>query len=82
MEAIRNVVRHADAASCRVELRRSSEEAFVLTVTDDGIGIPEDVESGVGLQSMRERAEAIGATLTVTPRAGGGRRVETEPCRW
>jgi signal transduction histidine kinase len=76
VEAVRNVVRHADAASCRVELRRTSDGALVLTVTDDGVGIPRDVESGVGLQSMRERAEAIGATLTVAPATGGGTRVE------
>ena len=76
VEAVRNVVRHADAASCRVELRRNGDGALVLTVTDDGVGIPDDVESGVGLQSMRERAEAIGATLTVASASGGGTRVE------
>ena len=48
----------------------------MLSVTDDGVGIADDVASGVGLQSMRERAEAIGATLAVAPAAGGGTRVE------
>jgi signal transduction histidine kinase len=76
VEAMRNVVRHADGASCRVELRRAGEGTLVLSVTDDGVGIPDDVESGVGLQSMRERAEAIGASLTVAPVSGGGTRVE------
>jgi signal transduction histidine kinase len=76
VEAVRNVVRHADATSCRIELRRSGEGALVLSVTDDGVGIPDEVESGVGLQSMRERAEAIGAVLTVAPLTVGGTRVE------
>ncbi len=40
-------------------------ERWCSRVTDDGVGIPTDVESGVGLQSMRERAEAIGAALIV-----------------
>ena len=70
------MVRHADATTCRIELRRGGDGSLVLTVTDDGIGIPDDVASGVGLQSMRERAEAIGASLTVAPAAGGGTRVE------
>lgn len=76
VEAVRNVVRHADATTCRVELRRAGEGALLLTITDDGVGIPDDVESGVGLQSMRERAEAIGAALSVSPGAAGGTRVE------
>jgi len=76
VEAVRNVVRHADARACRVELRRGGDGSLVLTVTDDGVGIPDDVESGVGLQSMRERADAIGATLTVAPADGRGTRVE------
>jgi signal transduction histidine kinase len=76
VEAVRNVVRHADARACRVELRRGGDGSLVLTVTDDGVGIPHGVESGVGLQSMRERADAIGATLTVAPADGRGTRVE------
>ena len=76
VEAVRNVVRHADATTCRVELRRVGDGALVLTVTDDGVGIADDVASGVGLQSMRERAESIGASLTVAPVTGGGTSVE------
>jgi signal transduction histidine kinase len=47
-----------------------------MTVTDNGVGIAPDVEPGVGLQSMRERAEAIGASLTVAAAEQGGTRVE------
>jgi signal transduction histidine kinase len=75
-EAVRNVVRHANATSCRIALDSSPDGALVLAVSDDGVGIASDVESGVGLQSMRERAEAIGATLTVESLPGGGTRVE------
>jgi signal transduction histidine kinase len=76
VEAVRNVVRHAGATACRLDLVCDTDGSLVLSVTDDGVGIPDDVESGVGLQSMRERAEAIGAVLTVEPAAGGGTRVE------
>ena len=81
VEAVRNVVRHADATSCRVELRRGGDGALVLTVTDDGVGIPDDVESGVGLQSMRERADAIGATLTSRTAPAAAHVSSSEPRR-
>ena len=76
VEAVRNVVRHADATACRLTLDGDTNGSLVLTVSDDGVGIPSDVESGVGLQSMRERADAIGAALSVESRDDGGTRVE------
>ena len=72
VEAVRNVVRHSGATTCRLSLGFEADGALVLTVTDDGVGIQSDVESGVGLQSMRERAEAIGADAD--RRAAGDRR--------
>ena len=49
--------------------------SLVVTVEDDGVGLPSQVTSGVGLSSMRERADGIGATLTVT-NVDRGTRVE------
>jgi signal transduction histidine kinase len=76
VEAVRNVVRHAGATSCRLSLTGHPDGRLVMTVTDNGVGIPPHVEPGVGLQSMRERAEAIGASLTVAAAEQGGTRVE------
>ena len=76
VEAVRNVVRHSGATTCRLSLGFEADGALMLTVTDDGVGIQSDVESGVGLQSMRERAEAIGAELIVEQPPTGGTRVE------
>jgi signal transduction histidine kinase len=74
-EAIDNAVRHADATSVAVRVR-SSADALEITVADDGRGfVPADAEalSGhYGLRGMRERAEAIGATLRITSNAGAG----------
>ena len=69
-EALANVVRHAHAHDCRVEL--SLDGALHLAVTDDGIGLPMDRRAGVGLVSMRERAEELGGTCVVeaAPAAG------------
>ena len=76
VEAITNVVRHADARTCRVEI--STADNLVIEVSDDGVGLHGATGNGVGLSSMRERAEELGGTFTVTDGAGGGTRIRTE----
>jgi signal transduction histidine kinase len=73
-EAVRNVVRHADATTCHITVS-ARDDVLAVRVDDDGSGIPDVPTSGVGLVSMRERAEGIGATLTVA-RSERGTRVE------
>ncbi len=73
-EAMTNVVKHANAALCDVTLK-VCEGALRVGVEDDGAGLPEGYRSGVGLQSMRERAEELGGRFEVRLRDGGGTRV-------
>ena len=69
-EALANAVRHAAADRLVVGIR-SSADKLVVTVSDDGIGLPRDIrETGqrsghYGLIGMRERAVALGGTLAV-----------------
>jgi signal transduction histidine kinase len=72
-EALANVTNHASAADCVVRLTVTGE--LRIEVSDDGIGIPEEHRSGVGLHSMRERAEELGGTCIVGRSASGGTRV-------
>jgi signal transduction histidine kinase len=72
-EALTNAVRHSRAR--RVTIRASSGQSvgFRLSVADDGRGIARDrATSGFGMTSMQERAERIGASLTIVtaPRSG------------
>jgi signal transduction histidine kinase len=70
-----NVVRHADAKHCEVTLRRGGERLW-LGVADDGRGFDEKALRGVGLASMRERAEEIGGAFEISSVVGGsGTRV-------
>jgi signal transduction histidine kinase len=73
-EAVSNALRHARAAHVTVTLRLDAED-LELTVEDDGIG-PEGGSvrpgAGVGLRSMRERAERLEGELEVRERLGGG----------
>jgi signal transduction histidine kinase len=72
-EALANVTHHASAADCVVRLTVTGE--LRIEVSDDGIGIPKEHRSGVGLHSMRERAEELGGTCIVGRSASGGTRV-------
>jgi two-component system NarL family sensor kinase len=72
-EAINNAARHANASRCRVRL--SAGDSLEVEVVDDGLGWPEGARAGVGLASMRERAEELGGSLVVSTARGGGSRV-------
>src|SRR5262249_19023560 len=60
LEAMTNVSRHANARHCQVRL--FMDDRLCLEVDDDGRGIPASARAGVGLTSMRERAEELGGT--------------------
>jgi signal transduction histidine kinase len=73
-EALTNAVRHSRAK--RITIRAEADQAvgLRLSVADDGRGIiPETpASSGFGMTSMQERADRIGASLTIVtgPRKG------------
>jgi signal transduction histidine kinase len=63
-EALTNVVRHAGAHHAHITLD-TSDAALTITVSDDGHGINSTTHPGVGLTSMRQRAQALQGTLRV-----------------
>ncbi|MET7805107.1 sensor histidine kinase [Micromonospora chersina] len=73
-EAVRNAHRHAGATDCRVTVRRD-DEGLTLRVEDDGRGIVPGTPAGIGMRSMRERAEGIGGACVVAPGPDGGTTV-------
>jgi len=79
LEALTNVVRHAKARSCRVTLEFGSD--LVIEVSDDGHGLTESARAGVGLASMRERAEELGGHFSLDSTPATGTRVRVcLPC--
>jgi signal transduction histidine kinase len=75
-EALANVVRHARATQAKVFLTADSQ-VVRLVIWDNGVGFdPGQTPPGIGLSGMRERALAIGGTLTVHSAPGQGTSVE------
>ncbi|HET7479898.1 MAG TPA: histidine kinase [Rubrobacteraceae bacterium] len=74
-EALMNVVRHAEASSCAIRLACPEDRALEVEVTDNGVGLPESPEFGVGLRSMRERAAELGGSCVAENAAPAGTRV-------
>jgi len=65
-EAITNAARHSGGDRCRATLRRSTD--LEITITDNGCGIPSAPIGGLGLESMRARAAALGGACVIARR--------------
>jgi signal transduction histidine kinase len=80
-EAVNNAIRHGQARRITVSLRENSPSGCGrLAVIDDGSGIPVDLgpAAGMGMRTMRYRAEALNGRLDVTSNASGGTTVVVE----
>jgi signal transduction histidine kinase len=74
-EALNNVAKHSKSAEADVRLQFHADE-LVLEVEDQGVGFGQEKEGrGMGLTSMRERAELIGGTIEFLKRSGKGAMV-------
>jgi signal transduction histidine kinase len=77
-EAVSNSVKHAAPAAIDISLQ-PRDGVLLLEVADDGVGGAD--ASGDGLRGIRDRIEAIGGSLMVAERTGGGTLVRAElPC--
>jgi signal transduction histidine kinase len=72
-EALSNVAHHASAHGARVEISVTDE--VVLTVIDDGTGVPAEVLGGRGLANLANRADKLGGSFEITAEATGGSRL-------
>lgn len=74
-EALANIERHAAARHVDLRLEIKSKD-LILTIKDDGRGLPPDAESRpghYGLRGMRERVEGLGGALTLSSNGDGSR---------
>ena len=66
-EASTNILRHAHASTCRIQILQS-DNTVSLRIQDDGRGSPN--YEGFGLRAMRERLQLLGGSLQVTAHHG------------
>jgi len=76
-EAFQNAIRYSQARTIHVSLWTETD-TLRLRISDDGVGFDVDaaLTHGLGLISMRERVESIGATIQVTSQPGAGATIE------
>ncbi len=69
-EGVTNAIRHGHASHVAVQVAARPAGHVAVDVRDDGVG--GKIAEGVGLTSLRRRAEQLGGSLLVEPRDGGG----------
>jgi signal transduction histidine kinase len=77
-EALTNCAKHARAKSVTIRLSTDSSHLVALTIADDGVGFDVERQStpGLGLLTMRERAEFLGGTFSLESKPGQGTRIQ------
>ena len=65
-EALVNAKHHGAARTVRLTVT-TEKHLVMMSIEDDGVGLPIPAAEGVGMQSMRDRAEELGGTLTIGP---------------
>ncbi|GEN85663.1 sensor histidine kinase [Oceanobacillus sp. FSL W8-0428] len=74
-ESLSNILRHANANTVKVEIKRKQEELYVR-IEDDGVGFEsenqQDNKASYGLKTMKERSEELGGTFAIRSKQGQG----------
>lgn len=74
-EASTNALRHAQPQKLEIRLECNDHDQVILSIRDDGVGLPASAASGawgVGLRTMRNRAQLLGGELTISTTPQGG----------
>lgn len=75
MEALTNVIRHANAKNCTIFLTLQNPNSLALDIIDDGGGLSNSEQPGIGLSTMRERTEELGGSFQIDKDTLGGTHV-------
>jgi signal transduction histidine kinase len=73
-EAVTNVIRHSQAKHCHICL--TATDVLTVDIRDDGRGLAPEHRSGVGLHSMRERAEELGGVFRIDSEPEHGTHIQ------
>ncbi|MBC7452391.1 MAG: PAS domain-containing protein [Massilia sp.] len=85
-ESLNNIVRHAQASHVVINMQRQGQE-LILSIADDGIGLPHDrirKKDAFGLAGIEERIFALGGKFSATSNPGQGMAISVSiplPCQ-
>ncbi|MBW5445485.1 hypothetical protein GE107_05340 [Cohnella sp. CFH 77786] len=74
-EALTNALRHSGAEHCRIRLE-CGDGAVLVSIRDDGSGLPANLKPGIGIRSMKERAEELGGICVLRSVSGEGTEID------
>lgn len=75
-EILGNVLKHANANNVSVELLCNEQLQLVLSVEDDGVGFDTQItRKGIGMRTMDDRCQDIGAELIIESQVGKGCKI-------
>jgi signal transduction histidine kinase len=77
VEALTNAIRHAEARQIATELTVTGD-TLVVTVRDDGRGLPPGATPGIGTTSMRDRADELAGSFATIGVPSGGTEVRAK----
>lgn len=74
-ESVNNALKHSEATKIRMTIELE-KDTLIVSITDNGIGFSEDeVQAGLGLESIRRRMKSVGGTCAFIHLAEGGIRI-------
>jgi signal transduction histidine kinase len=76
-EGLANALKHAQASSARVTVRRRDSQ-LIVEVSDDGIGFDPSLAAGSGIRNLGDRVEAVGGKLRIDSQFGAGTKLFAE----
>jgi signal transduction histidine kinase len=78
LELVNNVLKHAQATEVWISLSQT-ETQLSLTVSDNGIGMPEEIQSeGMGMRNLKGRVETLKGELKIESKVNKGTKVSVE----
>jgi signal transduction histidine kinase len=76
-DALANVIRHAKARNVKIQVNDLGERSRI-SIVDDGIGLPHNVQDGYGLRNMRDRSRLLNGDLNFSSPSNKGTTLTLE----
>ncbi|MFJ5761590.1 sensor histidine kinase [Neobacillus sp. NPDC093182] len=80
-EAVTNAGKHSKGSFCKVSLGLD-DSSLIMTIEDNGVGLQGNRKNGIGLHSMRERAEEVDGQFFIKNNSGMGTTIEVRLPLW